>query len=436
MQKKYKRTTLESILADLDISDYTYTLPQERIAKFPLPKRDDSKLLIYNKGEISRDQFSSVWKYINSNTLLVFNNSKVIQARIRFYKESGAKIEVFCLEPTDPAEIQLAFQETGRVTWRCLVGNLKKWKSASLSKKVTCKSKEIILNATRIETSSAGTIIQFSWNNQELTFSEVLECAGEMPIPPYLKREPESIDRKRYQTIYSLNEGSVAAPTAGLHFSNEVIRQFKRKGIDSVDLTLHVGIGTFRPILSDSLVQHEMHNEHFAISLESLQKIRDNAPHIVAVGTTTVRTLESIYLLGIKLHLNADKTEKELRVNQWDGLNNETDIPPKEALKCLENYMLKKKIDNLHCTTQLMIIPGYRIRMTEAMITNFHMPRSSLILLVAGYIGNDWQRVYRYALENDFRFLSYGDSSLLIPKLALGFHTRDFRSPFSTSINF
>ncbi len=416
MQKKYEILPLESTLANLDISDYTYTLPQERIARFPLQKRDESKLLIYNKGDISQDHFSSVWKYTNENTLLVFNNSKVIQARIKFFKESGAKIEIFCLEPAGMADIQQAFQKTGSVTWRCMVGNLKKWKNTSLSKKVICKRKGIVLTATRRETSSSVTIIEFSWESPDLSFSEVLECAGEMPIPPYLKREPAPIDRKRYQTIYSMHEGSVAAPTAGLHFSNGVMQQLRNKGVDSVDLTLHVGIGTFRPILSDSLIQHEMHVEHFSVTLESLQKIRDNAPHLIAVGTTTVRTLESLYLLGVKLYLNPGKPVQELRVNQWEGLLNETIISPVESLNCLEEYMMEKKISILHCTTQLMIIPGCNIHMTEAMITNFHMPRSSLILLVAGYIGDDWKRVYQYALDNDFRFLSYGDSSILFPK--------------------
>jgi len=371
---------------------------------------------VYNKGQIHQDSFSSIRKYTNSEALLVFNNSKVIQARIIFFKESGAKIEIFCLEPADPPDIHVSFQETRSVTWRCLVGNQKKWKKASLSKKLVCRGDEIVLTASRGEISSAGTIVQFSWNNPGLTFSEVLESAGEMPIPPYLKREAAPIDRTRYQTIYSLNEGSVAAPTAGLHFSNEVIQQLRRKGVDSVELTLHVGIGTFRPILSDSLVHHEMHTEHFSITLESLQKIRDSVSRIIAVGTTTVRTLESLYLLGVKVYLDENIPVDKLQVNQWDGLLNETEISPVEAVKCLEEYMMERKMDTLHSTTRLMIIPGYRIMMTEALITNFHMPRSSLILLVAGYIGNDWIRVYQFALENEFRFLSYGDSSILFPK--------------------
>jgi len=420
MQNTTDRSTIESILASLDISEFAYTLPPERIAKFPLEKRDESNLLVYNKGEIHKDRFSSLWKYTNSKTLLVFNNSRVIQARIKFFKESGAKIEVFCLEPVEPADIQLAFQEKKNVTWRCLVGNQKKWKNVPLSKKVVFKTNEIVLTATRRETTSAGTIVQFSWNNPELTFSEVLEIAGEMPIPPYLKREPESIDRARYQTIYSLNEGSVAAPTAGLHFSNEVIQRLRKKGVDSAELTLHVGIGTFRPILSDSLVHHEMHTEHFSITIKSLKKICDNVSRMIAVGTTTVRTLESLYLLGIKVYRNNNIPVNELQVNQWDGLLNETDISPVKALKCLEDYMMARGINTLHCATRLMIVPGYRIRMTEALITNFHMPRSSLILLVAGYIGDDWRRVYQYALDNDFRFLSYVDSSMLFPRGRLG----------------
>lgn len=415
MQKKTAKGILQSILAGLDVSEYNYTLPSERIARFPLQRRDDSKLLLYHKGEIRQDRFSSVWKYINPDSLLVFNNSKVIRARILFFKESGARIEVFCLEPVEPADVRLSFQHKNGVTWKCLAGNLKKWKSASLSKKVVCGSREIVLTARRKETTPGGLLVHFSWNDPELSFSEVLESAGETPIPPYLKREPEPIDRIRYQTIYSMNEGSVAAPTAGLHFSNEVIHRLGEKGVDSVALTLHVGIGTFRPILSDSLAHHEMHSEHFHITVESLRKIRYYHARLIAVGTTTLRTLESVYLLGVKIYRNSSIAPDELHIRQWDGLLNETDIPPVEALRCLENYMVAGNIRTLHCTTRLMIIPGYRVRMTEALITNFHMPRSSLILLVAGYIGDDWRRVYRFALNNDFRFLSYGDSSILFP---------------------
>lgn len=415
MQKKSPRSSLESILARVDISEYSYTLPSERIAKFPLEHRDDSKLLLYHKGEIRQDRFSSICKYIDSEHLLVVNNSKVIQARIIFFKESGARIEVFCLEPVEPEEIQLSFQQKGRVTWRCLVGNRKKWKKTALSKEVVCEGREVKLTAQQGNTTPEGTLVYLSWNNPELTFSEVLECAGETPIPPYLRREPEPIDRTRYQTIYSAKEGSVAAPTAGLHFSDEVVNQLKNKGVDSVELTLHVGIGTFRPILSDSLAHHDMHAEHFMITIESLQKIRNNLPRLIAVGTTTLRTLESLYLLGVKVFQNNHITGEELHIRQWDGLLNETDISPAEALKCLEDYMLKGKIKTLQCSTRLMIIPGYRVRMTEALITNFHMPRSSLILLVAAYIGDDWGRVYQYGLENNFRFLSYGDSSILFP---------------------
>lgn len=410
------RSKIKSLLDNLDISDYSYTLPPERIARFPLAQRDGSKLLVYQEGEIRPDRFTNLEGYICSGNTLVFNNSKVIQARLEFFKVTGSRIEIFCLEPIAPSDIQMAFQQKKSVIWKCLVGNQKKWKQGPLTKKVGFQKSETILTATLKETSPGGNNIEFSWSNRDLTFGEVLENAGKTPIPPYLNREPQPLDKERYQTIYSVKEGSVAAPTAGLHFSGELIERLKDKNVDLVELTLHVGIGTFRPIMTDSLINHEMHAEHFSVTIESIRKLRRITSGLVAAGTTSVRTLESIYLLGVKIQKNRKIKDNQLTVNQWDGILNECNIQPVEALYCLEEYMDRNELSILQTTTRLMIVPGYRFKMTEALLTNFHMPRSSLIMLVAAFIGDDWKRVYQYALDNDFRFLSYGDSSILFPK--------------------
>lgn len=415
MYQKGKINSLDKILTELDLTNFTYNLPPERIAKFPPERRDDSKLLIYKQGMIDEDRFANFNEYINADNLLVFNNSKVIQARLEFYKGSGAKIEIFCLDPINPADIQLAFQCTRKVIWKCLVGNLKKWKHGSLSMRVVVKGNEIVLTATIKEQSEAGISIEFSWNDPDLNFSEVLESAGQTPIPPYLKRNAQPIDQSRYQTVYSSKEGSVAAPTAGLHFSSGVLDRIRKKGAREVELTLHVGIGTFQPIQSDTLSDHEMHSEHFSITLNTLTKLCKEATKVIAVGTTSVRTLESLFLLGAKIHANRMIGSDELMVNQWDGMLDRSKLPPGDALEILRNFMIKNHMDVLHSKTRLMIIPGFKFRVTDVLLTNFHLPRSSLILLVAAFIGEDWRKVYQYAIDNDFRFLSYGDSSFLIP---------------------
>ena len=406
---------VESMISSLDISGYTYTLPQERIAKFPVDERDASKLLVYNKGKILHDKFINMERYISEDNTLVFNNSKVIQARLEFYKDSGARIEIFCLEPVEPSDIQLAFQQTRKVSWKCLVGNQKKWKQGSLTKKVHIGEREIRLTALLRNISSGGSTVEFSWSGSDLTFSEVMENAGDTPIPPYLKREPQPLDRIRYQTVYSSQKGSVAAPTAGLHFSDEVLNRIREKGINTTELTLHVGIGTFRPIQTNSLLDHEMHSEHFSVTKAFVQTLRRKKNRVIAVGTTSVRTIESLYLLGRKIHNNPNIQFEDLLINQWDGIRDQSEIPPEIALGYLEEYMNFNGLDTLHAATRLMIIPGYRFRVTRGIITNFHMPRSSLIILVAAFIGDDWKRVYQYAMENEFRFLSYGDSSILFP---------------------
>jgi S-adenosylmethionine:tRNA ribosyltransferase-isomerase len=412
-----QRNNLDSILDDLDLANYNYILPPERIAKYPLEERDNSKLLVYNRGMITKDSFSNFVEYINQDDFLVFNNSKVIQARLEFYKQSGARIEVFCLNPTEPADIQLAFQQTRKVTWKCLVGNLKKWKKGILTTMVDIHGGKVVLSAALKEISKTGIHVEFSWNNSKLSFSEVLEAAGQTPIPPYLNRNSEPIDLIRYQTVYSLIEGSVAAPTAGLHFTSDLLEKLHIEGVGLAELTLHVGIGTFRPIQSDSIIDHEMHTENFSVSLKAITQIRQKVSKLIAVGTTSVRTLESLYLLGAKIHKNKEIRSDELVINQWDGITEKSEIPPGDALRLLENYMIKNHMDVLYSSTRLMIIPGFKFKLSDVLLTNFHMPRSSLILLVAAFIGEDWKKVYQYALDNDFRFLSYGDSSLLLPKV-------------------
>ncbi|MFP4024243.1 MAG: S-adenosylmethionine:tRNA ribosyltransferase-isomerase [Thiohalospira sp.] len=396
---------------NIKIDQYTYELPDKRIAKYPLEQRDLSKLLVYNKGCIEHNTFLNLDRYISENDTMVFNNTKVIQARLNFFKDTGAKIEIFCLEPVKPSDYVLAFQQTQMITWKCIVGNAKKWKNDFLRQTVIINNEKIELIAKKLNDSGNTRNIEFSWNNLEISFSEIIDQIGKTPIPPYLNRNSENIDKDRYQTVYSKLKGSVAAPTAGLHFTNRVFDQLKTKKVNIEEITLHVGAGTFTPVKAETVDNHEMHTEHFMINKSTLINLL-NAKHITVVGTTTIRTLESIYWLGVKLMITG---KLDLKINQWEVYKLPINITKQEALKNLLNYMGNNHLETLHAATQIMIVPGYTFKMTDVLITNFHQPKSTLLLLIAAFIGNDWKKVYEYALKNDFRFLSYGDSSILMP---------------------
>jgi len=395
------------------ISDYNYALPDGRIAKFPLQERDHSKLLVYRNGEITEDVFTSLPQYIPSGSLMVFNNTKVIQARLHFRKETGALIEIFCLEPISPNDYVLNFQQTEHAAWLCMIGNLKKWKEGSLHKELTVKGKNIILTATREESHGTSHWVDFTWNNSEVTFADILEIFGELPIPPYLNRETQDSDKETYQTVYSKIKGSVAAPTAGLHFTPRVFNELKEKGVDCEELTLHVGAGTFKPVKSEEIEGHEMHTEYISVSRSTLEKLIAHQGEAIAVGTTSVRTLESLYHIGVTLSINPEAEEKELHVRQWQPYETKGNITATEALKHIVAYLDRHQMDTLHSSTQIIIAPGYDYKIVKAMVTNFHQPQSTLLLLVSAFVKGNWHRIYDYALSHDFRFLSYGDSSLL-----------------------
>ncbi len=399
---------------DILTDNYTYDLPRERIAKYPLEKRDESNLLIYKNKSIKQDSFKNIDNYLQSNSLLVFNNTKVIQARLIFHKETGARIEIFCLEPIAPSDFSLAFQQTEKCKWKCIVGNLKKWKDKNLSRTFQYHNKEYILTATKIESNNSSQYIEFSWNNTQLTFSKVLEAIGEIPIPPYLNRKSEESDKKRYQTIYSKHNGSVAAPTAGLHFTKNVFDKLKNKNIDFAELTLHVGAGTFKPVKSQTIGEHEMHTEHIYININTLQQLINNIGNISVVGTTSVRTLESIYWLGVKILKNNNIRPEDLTISQWEVYKLNQNISTLKALNAIYKYMIDKDRVALSSTTQIIIVPEYKFRVINNLITNFHQPKSTLLLLIAAFVGDDWNKIYDYALNNNFRFLSYGDSCLLM----------------------
>ena len=401
----------------IHIADYNYPLPDERIAKFPLAERDSSKLLIYNKGVVTEDVFTSLPKYIPSGSLMVFNNTKVIQARLHFRKESpeegvqGALIEVFCLEPALPGDYQLNFSTKGSVQWYCLVGNLKKWKEGKLYREIDMGGERVRLSCERKGLHGTSHIVEFCWNG-DYTWAELLDAIGELPIPPYLGRKTEESDKRTYQTVYSKIKGSVAAPTAGLHFTERVLAALDAAGIDREELTLHVGAGTFKPVKSETIGDHDMHTEHIAVRRQTIEKLILHGGKATAVGTTSVRTLESLYYMGI---LAGHGEENLLHVTQWMPYEQTEDIPTLQALQWLLDYMDRHLLDVLHSSTQIIIAPGYRYHIVERMVTNFHQPQSTLLLLVSAFVGGDWHTIYDYALSHDFRFLSYGDSSLLIP---------------------
>lgn len=399
---------------DLKISDYNYDLPEEYIAQYPVPERDKSRLLVYNRGEISESYFFNLSDYIEENSLIIFNNTKVIHSRIIFHKDTGAEIEIFCLEPYEE-EIQTAFTKKGSCRWKCLLGNATKWKKDILATKYSDGEKDTLLYAEKLEILSDCFLIEFRWQPENLTFAEILEHAGKIPLPPYIKREPVESDKERYQTIYADVDGSVASPTAGLHFTGNVLETLERKGVQFEHITLHIGTGTFKPVKSLTLKGHKMHPEKFLITKSFIEKLLNCSPDkIILVGTTSVRTLESLYWLGLKLITNKNNNIP-LKIKQWDYCNYNTEqISNTESLKAIINYMNKRNTDYLYAETQILIAPGYDFRFTKKLITNFHRPRSTLLLLIAAFIGDDWKKVYSYAINNKYRLLSYGDSSLLI----------------------
>ena len=396
----------------INISDYDYPLPDERIAKFPLAERSSSKLLIYNGGEISHRQFANLGEVLPEGSLLVFNNTKVVRARLVMHKESGARIEVFCLEPYAPADYENAFAVKGSAEWSCIVGNLKKWKSGEVAIHFDHDGLARSLRATITERGTREHIVRFEWD-ADMTFGELLEYLGRIPIPPYLNRESEEIDNTRYQTVYSKFEGSVAAPTAGLHFTPELIEQMQGQGFGFEEVTLHVGAGTFLPVKEENATRHPMHTEHFEVRRATIENLLENYGRITAVGTTSVRTLESLAALAWRIHRGIEPVGDV--VGQWELYDIPAEYTGEQALRELLAYMEREGVDRLKAATQIMITPlGYEYRIVRNIITNFHQPKSTLLLLVSAYVGEDWHRIYDYALANDFRFLSYGDSSLLM----------------------
>ena len=412
------------------ISDYQYPLPDERIAKFPIAQRDHSKLLVYRHGEVGEDVFYHLPDYLPKGSLMVFNNTKVIQARMHFRKSTGALIEVFLLEPAEPSDYELMFQTSGHCSWYCLVGNLKKWKEGTLERELRVESGELRVTATRGEIHGTSHRIDFEWTGG-ISFAEVIDAMGELPIPPYLNRETQESDKTTYQTVYSKIKGSVAAPTAGLHFTEQVLQAIDTAGIDREELTLHVGAGTFKPVKSEEIEGHEMHTEFISVRRSTIQKLIDHNASAIAVGTTSVRTLESLYYMGLKVMQNPDLSEDQLHVSQWEPYHNgdcplceqrselQGDCPQcdrtLESLKALATWMDAHQLEVLHSSTQIIIAPGYDYHIVKMLVTNFHQPQSTLLLLVSAFVKGDWRKIYDYALAHDFRFLSYGDSSLLIP---------------------
>ncbi len=403
----------------ISISDYNYPLPDDRIAKFPIKERDLSKLLVYRHGEVSEDIFFHLPDYLPRGSLMVFNNTKVIQARLHFRKDTGALIEIFLLEPAMPADYEQMFVSRGHCEWFCLVGNLKKWKEGRLSKQIQVGSRVVTVTALRIEEMPTSHRIALDWDDTEVTLADVLDATGELPIPPYLNRKTEESDKTAYQTVYSKIKGSVAAPTAGLHFTDEVLADLDAHGIEREELTLHVGAGTFKPVKSERIEGHTMHTEFFCVERKTVARLVAHQAQAIAVGTTSVRTLESLYYIGCKLLKTPNIQEQNLRVGQWEPYEAQgapSLLPtPVQALQAVVDYLDCNGLKSLNASTQIIIAPGYDYKVVKMLVTNFHQPQSTLLLLVSAFVNGDWRKIYDYALAHGFRFLSYGDSSLLIP---------------------
>lgn len=383
------------------IADYNYPLPDERIAKYPLPERDHSKLLVYRDGQVTEDRFYHVGDYIAPHSLLIYNNTRVIQARLEFHKPTGARIEVFCLEPLMPHDYQLSLGSTTGCTWKCMVGNVKKWHDEAIE----LKAGNFTLRAYKEQVLGNTFAVRFEWDEENVSFAEILDAAGELPIPPYLNRKTEESDLRTYQTVYSRIKGSVAAPTAGLHFTNKVLNDLRARGIETDEVTLHVGAGTFLPVKTADANDHTMHTEIIAVPRSTIAHIQANLGHIVAVGTTSMRTLESLYYIGCH--------PENTTVSQFEPYENDYPLSTFDALQAILDYLDRTGQTTLHAETQIMIEPGYTFRMVDQLITNFHQPQSTLLLLVSAFVGGDWKTIYNFALSHDFRFLSYGDSSIL-----------------------
>ncbi len=397
---------------NIKINDFTYDLPESKIARYPLTSRDKSKLLVWQNGKITESVFDQCTTFLPEKAQLVFNNTRVIHARLFFRKETGSKIEIFCLEPDEPADYQIAFQQTKQATWKCMVGNLKKWKGEKLHQTVDFSGKTVVLSAEKIEQNGNTVTVRFFWD-QPFSFAEIIEHTGILPIPPYLNRETEETDEETYQTVYAKIDGSVAAPTAGLHFTDAVFETLKTREISTHEITLHVGAGTFQPVKAETLSGHTMHREMVIIPEKIIRTFYENPEKIIAVGTTSVRSLESLYWLGLQLEnvvFNAEKPE----VLQWEPYETKPKISLKKSLENILDYLEKSKLEQIRFSTQIIILPGYQFKVIEGMFTNFHQPQSTLLLLIAAFLGEKWKEIYNYALANNFRFLSYGDSNLYL----------------------
>ena len=399
----------------LYIADYNYPLPDERIAKYPLHERDHSKLLVYRDGWVSEDRFFNVGDYIAPSSLLIYNNTRVIQARLEFHKETGARIEVFCLEPMTPHDYQLSLSSTTGCTWKCMVGNAKKWHDEPVTLTISHSPIAITLRAYKEQSMGNTFAVRFEWDGDNISFAEILDAVGELPIPPYLNRKTEESDKTTYQTVYSRIKGSVAAPTAGLHFTERVLDDLRAGGIETDEVTLHVGAGTFLPVKTADANEHIMHTEIIAVPRSTIAHIQARLGHIVAVGTTSMRTLESLYFIGHKLSSSrlSLSSNEDIHVGQFEPYEQEYTLSSQEALQAILDYLDATNQQTLHAETQIMIKPGYRFHIVDQLITNFHQPQSTLLLLVSAFVGGDWHTIYDYALSHDFRFLSYGDSSIL-----------------------
>jgi S-adenosylmethionine:tRNA ribosyltransferase-isomerase len=400
----------------INIADFTYELPAEKIAASPVSNRAESRLLVYHKGAINDQVFASIESQLPEQSTLVFNNTKVVKARLSFQKESGAAIEVFCLEPQKGVTVEQSFSQLHTTNWICMVGNSKKWRDEILNLKIVIDNSEVVLSAQRLENYGQESLIQFTWNNNDFSFSELLENAGELPLPPYMNRTATADDRIRYNTVYAVHEGSVAAPTAGLHFTDGLLEDLKSNGTQMLNVLLHVGAGTFKPVKAETMQDHVMHSERIKVSIETIQHLQQQKQHrkIIPVGTTSMRTLESLYWMGVQI-IEQRHVARDFSVSQWESYESKSDFSVDESLTALINYAKENDLDFVEGFTQIIIAPGYRFKIIDGLITNFHQPQSTLLLLVSALIGNDWRKVYEHALQNNYRFLSYGDSSLLLP---------------------
>lgn len=400
-------------ISHLQMSRFHYHLPEEKIARYPLPQRDTSRLLRYDDDGISTHAFNSLPSLLPAGSLLLFNNTKVIHARLLFRKDTGAQIEIFCLSPSVPADYAVSFQQRATCTWNCMIGNAKRWKEEPLLMEIAVKEGVVRLKAAKIAVEENEVVVHFSWDNEEYTFSELLEIAGELPIPPYLNRPTEAKDDETYQTVYSRVEGSVAAPTAGLHFTPAVMERLRQQGIHTAEVTLHVGAGTFKPVKTETIATHTMHTEFISVPRETIEALLHHRGKLVVVGTTSLRTVESLYYIGRKLQRNPGAAPHELIVQQWEPYDGTEEITPQEALQQILTYLEARGEERLMAATQIIIVPGYSFHYPDAILTNFHQPQSTLLLLISAFVGEQWRTIYDYALNNNYRFLSYGDSSLL-----------------------